>query len=381
MKTIKVKCIESVICVGLALATTSAFAQTYIMADVDLSYTTSAGAINDSGYVGGATFGGDASLASYSNVGLGIAGRIVDSRTIPYLESKINDLNKGALGVGGRTIGFDPTIATLFTYDQRTIAIGVLPGDNGSEALAVNDAGWVVGYSYRGGLNVRETAFVWVPQAGDISRPGTMYALSCSQGNARAKSINRDGWIGGYCGNKPYIWLAYSPSYGRVANDVSLYEYDITSWLPAQIDVGLGLVGRASVEFVRCEVNSLANSYAFSVYCATEPLGISFVSTPTRPALTQVPQLGLYFGQSSQVHIHAINDEGCAVGQAGLPGPFYSAAVKYCDGRLINLNTDLFVPSDDYLYSAEDINNHGLILATAFSRFWRRYGPVVLTPR
>lgn len=324
----------------LLLASSSVFAQRY---SISHSAEHFAGrALNDSNLVGGQNRIWPSAYAAldYPTAMLNLS---VDST--PASSSTILDLNDRGQAVGFFSV-FDPgtftayPVATLFTASERT-ALGTTPDMRESVAYGINDWGWVVGQNSNNRMPTgpESQAFVWVSGYG-------MFPLPCNGGELRAaaKAVTNAGWIGGSCGHNPYLW----------ANGVG---YDISSWMPEYVDLGHGLESRASIAAnLYCEVNSIAENHAFSVYCYHERgrarEHLSFVSSAAMRGLVQTPRF---------TKINAINRSGCAVGSAPGNSPRTGdVAIKYCDGVLTDLND--VVSSPDILREAADINDYGAIL-------------------
>ncbi len=380
MKNEIVKNSTKVLLLLMGLSTHAAFAQSYSAFDIDPTHATVAYALNDSGWIGGYTemrpSDGSradvyAGLPSYSNLYLGIVAQInyagaPHTGISPHRHSQINALNKGALGVGfvGDDSGSEQH-AAMFTYDGRWADLGVdrLLNTDTSSANAVSDSGWVVGTAFS---ELESMPFVWIPNPADITR-GTVIKLRCGEGRSgTASAVNRDGLIGGSCGDSPYLWW----------NGIG---YDISSWVPRSVIANTGRavasVDTASIGHFKCEVTAIANSYAFVVGCSGDTAGMffSFVSTPSVPALTQV----VLDSDASPAIIYAINDQGCAVGRSfPRTGPA-AAAIKYCNGMATNL--DSIVPGVN-LTVAYGINSFGDIIVGGHSSMGPETSSYLLIP-
>ncbi len=260
------KVLGAIFMLATGLTAHSAFAQIYTA--LSIGHSTRPNVINDSGWIGGETSswvgGYETSYASYTNPPLGVIGHINYAGTptltdfytgeSTFSSSSIRALNQGALGAG--TIAFRNSMgdsierAALFTYADHWTVIG--PDQGESWANAINDKGWVVGEtsdnnSYKG--------FLWTPDSPLPAATPLPYVMDGTLAylpfpdetpgaatlGAGALTINRDGLIGGYCGNSPYLWW-------------DGIGYDISSWLPAFVYVGGRRVFRAAAG-LQCQVN------------------------------------------------------------------------------------------------------------------------------
>jgi probable HAF family extracellular repeat protein len=106
---------------------------------------------------------------------------LADSRTIA------TDINDGGLVVGYSVVaGLEHAVAWQNGVLRN---LGTLPGDSGSAALGVNNARQIVGYS----VGARVRAVVWQP---DGTQPVDLGAIPGD--STYAAAINDAGWIGGY---------------------------------------------------------------------------------------------------------------------------------------------------------------------------------------
>jgi probable HAF family extracellular repeat protein len=76
------------------------------------------------------------------------------------------DVNRSGQVVGKSQTQAGATRAFLWTADGGVRDLGALPGHQHSEAVAINDKGWVVGFSYSEGDFYGGRAFLWTPERG-----------------------------------------------------------------------------------------------------------------------------------------------------------------------------------------------------------------------
>lgn len=113
------------------------------------------------------------------------------------------DSNSSETIVGHLTIGGGVIEATSWTGPTGApTQLGFLPGDTVSQARAINDLGWIVGWSGTStNPTVARRAFLWRPGVG-------MTDLGLFPGDASAEAFDIDavGVIVGRSGNAPVIW-------------------------------------------------------------------------------------------------------------------------------------------------------------------------------
>lgn len=141
------------------------------------------------------TLGGNESVASGINSAGVVVGRANDASETPhafmYVGNVMHDLGQGganAINSAGQIVGFNGAgHAALFT-DGSSVDLGTLPGDSASNAVAINQNGQIVGYSYTSGG----------PLHGFIDDDGTMHDLGNLGGQGtEATGINDLGQVVG----------------------------------------------------------------------------------------------------------------------------------------------------------------------------------------
>jgi len=102
-----------------------------------------------------------------------LAGFNAAGQVIGYYETKIDE----------------ETILHAFLWEKgKTIDLGTLPGDQGSQPFGINASGQIVGRSM--GIHNRSHAFLW--------ERGKMHALDGTESQSSATAINNRGQIAGY---------------------------------------------------------------------------------------------------------------------------------------------------------------------------------------
>ena len=239
-----------------------------------------------------------------------------------------------------------PSRAAVFLPD-RVFDLGTLPGDLMSQAWDANETGTVVGASLPARGTSQSRAFVWESGAmRTLPTPAGMFSVA-------ANVVNNTGLIGGYADGRPYVWLQ------------STYALDLSRYLPA---------AREGYRRELCYVQDLNDAWQIAVQCV-EARGdglwrrtreVAFLGS--RGAFVEVAP------GYEEVHVDAINAQGCIVGEARhttadtFARPFLTCGSAYT--TLFEVST----PSGR-IASVSDINDRGEILGVSESG-----APYILRP-
>ena len=271
--------------------------------------TSAANAVNDSGQVvGRAWLPGDDHWHAFRWTG----GSLIDLGTLGGEDSEARDINSQGRIVGTAQDALGTDRAFLY-YNNQMHDIGVLPGEIGAEAEAINSAGQIVGMS--------GTPFLY---------DGTMHELPTPGGGGGAQAINSSGQVAGW------FWLTAGSEAHAFRGTVAA-----ATDLGANGGTGSNAMG----------INDDGDVVGYYIDGAHKRLFIY-----RNGAMTNIGTLGGASGQA-----HAINNAGVVVGidSTGTNG---SHAFLW-DGTMHDLNDLLDAASQGWmLFRASDINNHHVIV-------------------
>lgn len=281
----------------------------------------------------------------FNAAGLDGAGRVVGTAqggaavwspaTTTYLASLLPGSEGLAINDRGAIVG--RLGANAFVYADGALATINLPGAYGTWATAINDAGQVAGF---GALGFSETsAFLY--QAGAMTPLG-----SFGGGISVANAINAQGHVAGFASR-----AGDGDDWGDPERYASVYRSGV------QHDLG-SLGGRVSEATDINDAGFVAGWSGLEDGFAERP----FLFSPTEERMIDLGTLGGVAGRAN-----ALNNMGTVVGLSGIGGVGgvdYHAFLYGADGML-DLNGLVAGRGDWQLLSATDINDAGQILAQA----------------
>lgn len=240
------------------------------------------------------------------------------------------------------------------------------------EATGINDQGWIILNNIQSrtfyGLIPVGPAYVRIPSEMNFAS-GTNYEITCDMGMPFTTAINRNGLIGGLCGdsgnNRAVVW-----GWWDLRNPL-----DLTPYLPTMVDfdTGEGLLPRTDETFRNCHVEDMADTADIFLIECVNPVRarsrsnyIYFVNSPGG-AFRQLPAR-MEGSLRGEFVWRAVNKDGCAVGGDFLPDRWQ--AIVDCGGlaRYLSDTNDEMIS----IYDAYDINDQGHILTNSAR------GPAVL---
>jgi probable HAF family extracellular repeat protein len=213
------------------------------------------------------------------------------------------------------------------------------PESGEAEALAINSAGHVVGWSYTDGSFFRIRGFLYTPETGMVditgdAQPGFAY------------DINDVGQVAGYRNGQAFRWEnGQFLDLGVLPGDAHSYGF------------GVNLTGDVT------GTSQSATGNSERVFVHTDARGLS--------------NLG---GVGESNSGRRINNSGQVVG-TGRPAGGLLRGIVHTNGLgLQGLNEVITSPGEWFVTDATDINEEGVIAATAFSNFLRGFRAVRLVP-
>jgi probable HAF family extracellular repeat protein len=237
----------------------------------------------------------------------------------------------------GTVVGQSDTHAVLWDAQGAILDLGTLGGE--AEALAINSAGHVVGWSYTDGSFFRIHGFLYTPVTGMVditgdAQPGFAY------------DINDVGQVAGYRNGRAFRW-----------ENGQFVELGV---LPGD-----------------------AYSYGFGVNLTGDLTGTSQSATGNRERVfvhTDAHGLSNLGGVGESNLGRRINNSGQVVG-TGRPAGGLLRGIVHTNGLgLQGLNELITSPGEWFVTDATDINEEGVIAAIAFSNFLRGFRAVRLVP-
>lgn len=287
-------------------------------------------------------------------------------------------INDAGQIVGTAKNGAGQSLAYIYSGGVMT-GLATLGGTVG-HASGINNAGIVVGDSTLAGNTVTH---------GFVYQSGTTTDLGAITGNSYAKGVNDNGLIVGYTGvtggTNAFVYLSgtmtalgsfgSTQSYGYAVNNagqVAVQTYGPSVYGGVLYDHGtttaLGTLGGS-------------NTFVFGIGEAGQVLGHSNVAGNTNyhayvfsgGVMTDLGALGGAYNSAA----FAINSSGTIVGYSGSPSGNHGFI--YSSGQMLDLNTLTSVPTGWVIDNAYDINDSGQIVGTIYNASLSQTRAYVLT--
>jgi probable HAF family extracellular repeat protein len=252
------------------------------------------------------------------------------------------DINNAGDIVGYVTVNNRP-VATLWR-DFEVIELGTLPGDNLSEAHAINDAGQIVGYSHNN-IDGHIRPFLW--------EDGVMIELKVPLGpSAIASGVSENGMVTGWMGDLAISTHAY------------LWRDGEAEVLPNP-PLALGALPAG--------VNRLGEVGGYEVLTDPDPPGFVKRATLWRPGEVVVLPTPPEFRGS---YAFDVGEAGQVIGYLDANVSSDDEGVMWMNGEIVFLTDQLHAEPVLRLSRARKINDRGQILAAGTPG----RGPKLLTP-